>query len=490
VNILLKFIFFIGSVVFLGATPTAARAQLDQPTRAAVQLELLTPGRNSSVQTPGSVQRMVVSLLINGQEQSQFLILLLPGGIPEVRLPGKLFLEKIEEFVSSDIQQKLLAAVDSEGNLTLEALRQNGLEATFDWSQLQLQIQVPFVQQQMNIYKLLALKLPSEAKGTLHPSLGSGYIFNLQDKKEYAWSEQKASTQGRQPINLNLEGALNLKGWMLQGSSNSTEAVNSTWALGNLSLEQNAPDQASRLAVGDLSIPVIGYQSSRPTLGITVAREFVPAGNLLAPGKQQFTYGFGFASTENQQQGGRTYDWAEPTLTLSHRWGLTDTLTLGGYLQNDLKQQLAGIEGVWATSCGKLRWDLALSNRSGTGFDYAVRLDYDYVRDSIANAEQRSFGFTLENRGPDFTTLDYLSSYTFDFSAYYSQKLFWGIRGRLSGGYQVGDAGVINTYIVSLELSKSFENGLKVNLNLRRRLEPTHHDEQNAYLSLSWSFPG
>ena len=512
----------------------------------------------------GGAQRAVVSFFINEQEQGQLLILLSPGGTPEVRFQAAPFLEKTAEIVRPDIQEKLRASVDSQGNLTLEALRQNGLEATFDRQQLQLQIQVPPAQRKTNVFNIKDGNLPPEAKDALEASRVSGYL-NLRGGESFVWSGQEETALGRQPLRLDLDGALNLNGWVVEGTAAFSERANPELVRGDLRVVRDAPDQALRYVVGDLAIPITGYQSSRAMGGITVARNFslqpyrvtrpisqfefflerpsrvevlvngrivqtlqlppgrqdirdlplnaginevqliitddvgrvqrldfpaAVAGDLLAPGLQQFAYSFGFPS--NVENGGRSYDWTQPTLTLSHRWGLSENLTMGGYLQADLKQQLLGFEGIWATSFGNWGWDVALSHDSEMGSDYAARLRYDYSKIGADNPSQRTFRFALEHRGSGFMTVGDLlprNDYSYDLSAGYSQRLFWGIGGNLSASYQLGRGSVPDTYRLNLGLSKSFNNGLGVNLNLSQSRSSTGIEEQQAFLSLFWFLP-
>lgn len=584
-------ILLLPSVVFLVPALELAQAQSKQPSlpkvqpelpiRAEVQPEPPIPAKQPAPavenqdelfeevfgkpRTRDGVERLVVPFFINEQDQGQVIILLSPGGIPAVRLQAAPFLEKAAEILRPDIQEKLQAAVDREGNLTLEVLQQNGLEATFDQRQLELQIQVPPALRRTSVYNLREGGLPPEAEDALPPSKVSGYI-NLRGGQDYVWSGKQAATQGRQPLRLDLEGAFNFKGWVVEGSSAFTERADPSWVRGDLSLVRDAPAQAVRYIMGDLSIPITGYQSSRPMVGITVARNFAlqpyrvtrpvsqfefflespsrvevfvngrltqtlqlpagpqdirdlplnsgtndvqliitsdvgrvqrlnfpaaVAGDLLAPGIQQFAYSFGFPSSADN--GLRIYRWGQPTLSLSHRWGLSNTLTMGGYLQGDPGQQIAGIEGVWATSFGNLGYDAAFSHARNNGADSAFKLRYDYIKAGEDNPSQRAFGFILERRGARFTTLDELAlsnDYIYDLSGYYRQQLFWGISSNLSASYQLGRARVPAAYRLALTLSKGFRNGLGVNLNLSHRQDRTGQDEQRAYLSLFWLLPG
>ncbi len=511
---------------------------------------------------PKGIQRLPISFFINGEEQGQLLVLLTPGGTPAVRLQADPFLKKTATLIRPDLQAKLQSAIDSDGNLSLEVLRENALEAIFDERRLELQIQVSPAQRATNLVGGQLGKLPPEAQNALPPSPVSGYL-NLRGGQEVIWSG--TGTQlGRQPLRLDLEGALNIKNWVLEGSANFVENGQTEWQRGDLRLVHDDPKRAIRYLVGDLAIPITGYQTSRPMVGITVARNFalqpyrvtrpisefqflleqpskvevysngqlvqtlqLPAGpqdirnlplvtgfnsvqliitdpvgrvqrldfstsvadSLLAPGVQQFAYSLGFPTTI--EKGVYDYDWKDPILTFSHRWGGTPTLTLGGYFQGSFQQQVAGIEGVWATPLGNFGWDVAASHANLAGADAAMRLRYDYTQFGAANPLQRRLGLALEYRGPQFTTLSTLEPHndtSWDLSGYYSQNLFWGINGRLNLRYQVG-RGTADAYQVGLGLSKSFGNGLGVGLTLSQTLDMTGQSETRAFLNLSWILP-
>lgn len=512
---------------------------------------------------PKGTQRLPIPFLINGEEQGQLLVFLTPGGTPAVRLQAAPLLQKTATLVRPDIQAKLQSAVDPEGNLALDILSQNGMGAIFDDRRLELQIQVLPTLRATNLVGGQLSNLPPEAKDALPPSSVSGYL-NVRGGQNFVWSG-RSNQFGRQPLQLDLEGALNIKGWVVEGFANVVEHGQPAWQRGDLRLVRDDPAKSVRYLVGDLSIPVTGYQTSHPMFGITVARNFslqpyrvtrpisefqffleqpsrvevysngqrvqtlqLPAGsqdirslplstgfnnvqliitdpvgrvqrldfstsvadNLLAPGLQQFAYSLGFPTTV--ERSGYAYDWSKPILTLSHRWGANATLTMGGYFQGDVQQQLAGIEGVWATPLGNVGWDAAVSHANQAGTDYALRLRYDYAQSGAGNPQQRRFGLAAEYRGAQFTTLSVLephNSTRWDLSAYYSQRLFWGMSGQLNIRYQMSRE-TSDAYQISVGLSKAFSAGLGVNLTLSQTRNVIGPDETRALANLSWLLPG
>jgi outer membrane usher protein len=546
------------------ALPSAVDQQPEKPTPAADNEDELFEKVFGHPRTQSSPQRILVPLIVNDQKQGEILVLVSPGNVPAVRFQAVPFFTQIAEILRPDIQEKLQTAVDKEGNLTLEVLRQNGLTATFDDRQLELQIQIPPAQRKTSVYNLQEQGLPPEAKNALRPSALSGYL-NLRGGQDYIWAGQKGNAIGRQPFRLDLEGALNIKGWVLEGSGLFAEQAHPVWSRGDLRLVRDAPGQALRYVVGDLSIPIAGYQSSRPMVGVMVARNFslqpyrvtrpisrfefflqtpskvdvyinglltqtlqLPAGpqdirdlplssgvndvqlvitdavgrvqrlsfpasvasDLLATGLEQFAYSLGFPSA--RETGSYNYQWDQPTLSLAYRRGLSNTLTMGAYLQGDPKQQLAGFEGAWATPYGNLGWDAALSHTGRVGSDYAFRLRYEYLKFDPNNSSQRILRLALEHRGPRFTTLDkltFLNDFAWNFSASYNQSLLGGIQASIGADYQIGHAGVPDTYGASLGLSKSFSNGLGVSLTLNHRQDKSGNNEERALLNIFWLLP-
>lgn len=506
-------------------------------------------------------QKVIVPFFIDQQQRGQVLLTL--GTIPAVQIQAAPMLAETEKVIRPDIQEKLKSAVDAEGNISLEVLQQNGLQGTFDRSKLELQILVPPALRRTNIANLQNQNLPIGSENALRPSKFSGYM-NFRFDQDYIWSGAAQGETGRQPLRFAIDGALNYKNWVFEGRSDFLEGRNPALIRGDLRVVRDAPDQALRYIMGDLSIPITGYQNTRPQLGFSVERNFglqpyvvsrpisqyeffletssrvdvlvngrlertlqLPAGRqdirdipssagannveliitdnvgrvqrlnfanpvaaeLLAPGQQQFAYSLGFPSISNFAD--RTYDFKQPTLTFSHRLGITNNLTTGGYFQGDFKQQITGFEGTWATRYGNFGWDIALSHDQTNGIDYASRLRYEYLKLGDINPAERSFRLSLESRGKNFTRVgeeNPRNDFLYDITADYSQKIFANIRSNFSVRYQFG-RDIPDTYKFAIGLSRSFQNGLNVNLNLSQSHNNQGLDEQRAYISLSWLLP-
>lgn len=506
-----------------------------------------------------NAHQLMAPLLVDGQLKSQILVLI-PGGEEQaIRLPASPLLAQLSVAVQPERISQLTSAVNEQGQLTLADIRQHGLQARFDKQRLEVQITIPSVHRKVKVSTLRTQTLAPGAEDPLIPSPFSGYL-NIRGGKSVDWSEGKWE---RQPLQLDLDGALNYKGWVFEGAARFDEQATTPIEREDVRLIRDDPKRALRYVVGDLNLPTMGYQNNQSIFGLSVVRNFAlqphrvtrpinrfefflesesqvevfnngqllqtlrlspgpqdirdlpltaglnkvqlvitddvglvqhldfsatVAGNLLAPGRHQFAYGLGFPNTD--EKGVWRYDTSQPILTLSHRTGLSPTFTLGGYVQAGLQEQLIGLKGVWAAPIGNFDWDAAFSNKQGQGQDYALRLGYDFLQSGNHNPTERSFGLALEYRGNEFSTFGETNTKqrtSLDFTAYYSQKLFWDIFSNVNFRYQVG-RNTPDQYKVSWGLTRSFK-GLGVNLRLSQTLNSEGNHVQQASLNFLWLKP-
>ncbi len=219
---------------------------------------------------------------------------------------------------------------------------------------------------------------------------------------------------------------------------------------------------------------------------------FAPtASQLLAPGLQQFAYSFGVPVTKDGET--RIYNWDDPLLTASHRWGLSNTLTSGAYLQARLNQQLLGWDGAWATTLGSFDWDLALSRDPSLGLGYAGKLNYNYRR--AGDTHNRALGLGLEYRSPDFLSVgeaEANNDTALEARLTYSQTLFEKIRANLGARYQWGrgdrNGDRNNAYRLNLGLSRPIGPGRNLGITLSHEQREDGSTDNQAKVNFSMSF--
>ncbi|MGK7874076.1 MAG: fimbria/pilus outer membrane usher protein [Xenococcaceae cyanobacterium] len=514
------------------------------------------------------IDRVFVTFLINGKEKGQVLIFISPDD--QISFQATPVLQQTVDILLEEVQQQLEAAVNPEGNLTLQSLREIGIEAEFDQRRLELQIEILPEKRQTAFIPLVGEGIPPEAEKALPPSDFSGWL-NIRIAEDIRLSGRNTSIIGRQPINIDFDSALNYKGWVLENNFAFREDSPNPWQRNFTSLVRDDPQNALRYNLGDFSLSTRDFQGrdfqgGGEFGGIAVAKSFFlqpyqktfPVGEyelflenpatvevfvnggltrileleagrhniqnfnlstginditlviaddldrtkiinflvpfdfrLLAPGGQGFAYSFGFPA--NRITAERSYDLARPTLSLFHRAGLTNNLTLGGFFQGNPQQQLVGFEGLWATTLGNFEMETAFSNLNNIGSDYAVKLEYRYRNNYQNNPSDRDFNLSIEYRGENFTRLGELTAsngLAYEIAANYGQKIFEDINMNISVNYRFGRQEIVSdSGTIYFLLSKPLSKGLRVNSSLNQGFNINGQDDLGMTLNLSFIPP-
>lgn len=80
---------------------------------------------------------------------------------------------------------------------------------------------------------------------------------------------------GRQPLRLDFDGAINLRGWVLESQAGYTEDAANPLTLRNTRLVHDDTQNLIRYQVGELSYPTSGFQGFTQLLGVGMARNFL-----------------------------------------------------------------------------------------------------------------------------------------------------------------------------------------------------------------------
>lgn len=395
------------------------------------------------------------------------------------------------------------------------------------------------------------------------PSAISAFL-NVFGAQNYVDNGPQSQHQGRQPFRMSTDGALNMKGWVLEGSGNYIENNPQPWRRGNIRLVHDLPDRMIRTALGDLSYPVEGFQSFQPILGMTIARNFElqpyrvsePTGhisfllhspsrvdiyvnnrkvrslqldsgpfdisdfpvingsndvklvitdaagrvevrtvdivsdtNLLAAGYHKFAYNIGVLSST--ASGDIRYDSHAPVLSVFHRYGLTDSLTLGGNLQAYHEQQMAGFDAAIGGKWGVFRVDLAGSRLAGGVNGFAWQTQYQ-ITDHGKNEERGRFKGTKNFRllasylSANFAPLGLLPSNnvsSYQLATRYTQQWSPTVALGIGGRYKIGRGAQPDDWNYTMSLEKKLSDSVYISANLEQRSVEGY----GAFLYLSWT---
>lgn len=395
------------------------------------------------------------------------------------------------------------------------------------------------------------------------PSAISAFL-NVFGAQNYVDSGPQAQHKGRQPFRLSTDGALSIKGWVLEGSGNYIENNPKPWQRGNIRLVHDLPDRMIRTALGDLSYPVEGFQSFQPILGMTIARNFdlqpyrvsEPTGhisfllnspsrvdiyvnnrkvrslqldsgpfdisdfpvingsndvklvitdatgrvevinvdivsdtNLLAAGYHKFAYNIGVLSST--VSGNVKYDYHAPVLSVFHRYGLTDSLTLGGNLQAYQKQQMTGFDVTIGSRWGVFRADLAGSHLDNGVNGHAWQAQYqitDHAKDEDRGRFKgtKNFRLSASYLSANFAPLGHLSPNnvsSYQLTTRYTQQWSPTVTLGIGGRYKIGRGTQPDNWSYTLSLEKKLSDSVYVSANLEQRSVEGY----GAFLYLGWT---
>lgn len=183
------------------------------------------------------------------------------------------FLQELAGRVRPEIMERIRSAADPQGQLSLPQLKVIGLEVDFDGQKLELRAAVPPELRPDSTIDLFGRRPPPGAERALAPSAFSAYL-NLRSGLDFVEQSQSGRDEGLQPFRLDLEGAVNLRDWVVEGNASFTEDAANPWRRGDWRLVRDDPEHRIRYSLGDLAYPTTGFQSFEPMGGLTVARNF------------------------------------------------------------------------------------------------------------------------------------------------------------------------------------------------------------------------
>ncbi|MBN9564921.1 MAG: fimbrial biogenesis outer membrane usher protein [Alphaproteobacteria bacterium] len=223
---------------------------------------------------------------------------------------------------------------------------------------------------------------------------------------------------------------------------------------------------------------------------------FFYASSLLAEKVHSFSYNVGYL-TENKL-GVRHYDTKVPVFSAFHKYGLTSMTTVGLNAQGSKKQGQLGAEMTCATALGNFyllgaasqtKDPLVSESRRKSGYSSTLQYDRTLSQDERA----RSFAAQWSSYTQSFTRLGSLTPsnpVSHRFSARYSQEVYGGIFGSMSGGYGIYRQTKSKENDQNLGLSKTYSDGITLTMDVARSKRPETKVEQRLMFGFRWSIPG
>jgi outer membrane usher protein len=220
--------------------------------------------------TTAAPQKLAVPLLIDGIEVA---LVQAKTGQDETRplIERDSFVAAVAPLIVASLLARLTARADAQGFLSLEALKAEGLSARFDLQTLALSLDLPLPLRRVKVVNI----------GPEPPTLGSGGVVPPADFSSYVnvlgsldYANAAASQRSGLQANVALDGAVNFRGTVVEGSLVYSDTAQQQFQRGDLRAVRDDPGRAVRYSAGDLSYAVAGFQSFVPMAGFSVARNF------------------------------------------------------------------------------------------------------------------------------------------------------------------------------------------------------------------------
>ncbi|MBX5483096.1 MAG: hypothetical protein IRZ16_14825 [Myxococcaceae bacterium] len=188
-----------------------------------------------------------------------------------VRFQAAPLLSALEPSLVAGAQAKVKARVDGQGELSVGDLLDVGLESSFDHGKLRLHVTIPPRLRAERRYELGGPG-PSFAGGGAAGSRFSAFL-NLRVADDLTFGAAGPEPL-RAPAQLQLEGAANLRGFVLESRAEVLEGPGLRWRRGETRLVRDLPDRLVRLSAGDIAVSGSRFTAPRSLLGLSAVRTF------------------------------------------------------------------------------------------------------------------------------------------------------------------------------------------------------------------------
>lgn len=213
-----------------------------------------------------------VIVRVDGALRQKMRAVLAPDG-QFVSLEGKSLIALLSQFLRPELVRQLQQRIDGRGFLDRVEIEATGLTAVFDARAFEVLLTTaPTIRAPKTLYISPPPLDPLAVEAVRPASLSSFLNFNLKgtDRK----TTLTHASRDLQRWGLALDGAINFNGVVLEGSAFGEVSEQAAWDRGDMRLVYDLPQRALRFTAGDLSYPVVGYQTPLPAAGIGVSTDF------------------------------------------------------------------------------------------------------------------------------------------------------------------------------------------------------------------------
>lgn len=191
----------------------------------------------------------------------------------DVLLEGRPIVTFLSQLLRPDIVQRLERKIDGQGWLNRAALEEVGVSVSFDVRKFEFSIETAPGMREKQIQYLNNPPPDPFSVDAIRPASISGFLnFNL--KGVVRRETSATSTSNLTDVAFATDGALNVRGVVLEGSAFGQTGTTHSFQRGDVRLVYDQPQRALRFTAGDLNYPVFGYQTVVNIGGIGLSKDF------------------------------------------------------------------------------------------------------------------------------------------------------------------------------------------------------------------------
>jgi outer membrane usher protein len=216
-------------------------------------------------------QSIPVALFIDKISQGE-IRLTIASNRSELEIESAPLLRQFQTELKPEVFQRLEASTNALGNFRISDLKRETITVEFDELKLELRVSVPPELRRPTTIKFTS-RLPQGAERAIPQSPFSAYL-NVRSGVDYVERSATGRDEGLQPMHVGFDGAINYRGWVLEGSGTLDEAAPSLFRRGDVRLVRDDTEHMIRYSAGDVVYPTAGFQGFQPMLGFSLARNF------------------------------------------------------------------------------------------------------------------------------------------------------------------------------------------------------------------------
>ncbi|MBN2789881.1 MAG: fimbrial biogenesis outer membrane usher protein [Candidatus Delongbacteria bacterium] len=213
--------------------------------------------------------KLLVPFYINDQKVGKIEVFLKKSG-GQIHVRKNVLLNELKEYLDRKSLENLVSKTLKESTVSLSFLLENRIVSNYDENDLEFKLIIPPDLRKVNVTKYGNDGAPKNVEFAVRPDIVSSFL-NIRSS-QIVKNNIETEEFERYPFSLHLDGALNINGLVLESVGDFSEG--DTYKIGKTCIVYDQPDRMLRYYLGDLNIPITGYQTSPSIGGISITKEF------------------------------------------------------------------------------------------------------------------------------------------------------------------------------------------------------------------------